>query len=115
MSEPRTPAATRGTLTVADSALASLARITADHVDGVLPGSGLLGREKTADVSVHRAGRRVWLSVDVTAPWPCRVAEIGGRVRDEVIARTEGSTGAALDRVDVTVHLTSPQDERSIA
>ena len=101
-----TPAGERGSLQIADNAVARIAGHTAALVDGVVPtGSGLdklVGRRlPKASSDVH--GNRVRVSVDIAVEWPRSVAEVARTVRSDVHQALSHLAGMRVLGVDVSV------------
>lgn len=106
------PVEERGTLDVRAKALEQIIRGASLAVDGVVSHSAggvqkLTGtRYPTASVSFSGPAARADLTV--AAAWPCHVQDLATAVRDRVRAETTRLSGTDLVRLDVTVHLVTP-------
>ncbi|MGJ9411784.1 Asp23/Gls24 family envelope stress response protein [Aeromicrobium sp. CF4.19] len=109
------PAAERGTLEIKDRVLAKLARRASADVAGTVHRSaGLsgLGRHRYPDASVSVLGERAWIELDVAGAWPCDLHDLGERTRSSVAERVAALGGVHVERLDVTVHVITPESEK---
>lgn len=105
------PVEERGTLDVRAKAIEQIIRGAALTVDGVVThASGVrkLTGGSYPDASVSFAGQAARATLHVAAPWPCRVEELAATVRDHVSAEATRLSGTEIVRLDVTVHLVTP-------
>lgn len=115
MAEPDDDAGTRGTLTIRDKAIESVAFAAALEVDGVVRASHGLGKLALrelprADVVV--SGDHVRASLEVAVVWGLSLAVTAAEVRRRVSHGLSGVSGLVVDGVDVHVRsVVAPEHE----
>lgn len=57
---------------------------------------------------LSRTGSVFVIELDVAAMWPAPVSDVATRVRDQVRDEVTRQSGVTIERVDVTVHVVSP-------
>ncbi|WP_187776135.1 Asp23/Gls24 family envelope stress response protein [Antrihabitans cavernicola] len=109
MTSPTTPTLTddRGTLTVHDRAVSTIASAAAAAVDGTSSqaSSGLakLAGRTLPRVDVHNRGGLVRANVAVAAYWPQSIDKVAAAARDRVASDIAEMSGQTVEKVDVTV------------
>lgn len=103
-----------GTLVIKERAVSRVAVAAALTVPGVVRQIGgmtrLTGRElPRADVSVGE--HSVSVNLYVAVAWPCRIAEVGNAIEDEVGRALDGFVGLPLHRLNVLVAATSTRED----
>ncbi|MBY6539555.1 Asp23/Gls24 family envelope stress response protein [Rhodococcus sp. BP-349] len=93
--------AQRGSLTVLDRAVESIADASLGRTDGVVTSGGSFGR-RPSRVKVTKQDDRVRAAVDVTVAWPRSAASVADDLRRD-IARGMTDSGLRTDSVDVHV------------
>ncbi|UIJ35608.1 Asp23/Gls24 family envelope stress response protein [Allobranchiibius sp. GilTou73] len=119
LADPRTEPSTdqvddpahRGTLDVRAAAIGHLAEHVASDVPGTVRYRSnmdkLRGRGYPhAEVNIR--GASSWITLDIAVSWPAAVEDIAQATRDQVRTETARLSGSDVRRVDVTVHLLSP-------
>ncbi|WP_372594866.1 Asp23/Gls24 family envelope stress response protein [Actinotalea sp.] len=101
-------AGSRGSLEIADRAVATIVRRSIVDVPGVAPtsASGTMNRAVGRGyprVSVQRAGQHVRVGVDLAVLWPAPAGTIAGRVQEAIAHGLAELAGLVVDGVDVTV------------
>lgn len=101
---PTTSEQDRGTLTIHDRVVETIATAAACEVPGVrrVGGTleGVVGR-RLPKVDAKTAGSRTRLTVEVAVQWPAPLGEVLAQVRDRVRSQITTLTGLQVDAVDV--------------
>ena len=108
------PAATRGSLSIADRVVSGIARLAAQEVPGTVTVpramGGLAGRGLPR-AAARVAASRVHLTVDVAVAWPSSLSRVTSHVCEVVAGRVEELTGLTVDGIDVTADTMVYPDE----
>lgn len=98
----------RGSLEIADRAVATIVRRSIVDVPGVAPPDASGSVERVVGrgyprVSVQRAGQHVRVGVDLAVLWPAPSGKVAGDVQNAVARGLADYAGLVVDGVDVTV------------
>jgi len=112
----------RGSVTIAERALTSIARHVTLQVPGVAPAEQASGTvERTLGrgfprVDWHRTGRRASVDLEIALTWPASATQVTSAVQAAVASELERQAGQTVDRVSVRVRdVVRPPAARPVA